>query len=134
MSAPEVHRGRGLAAVFSLRTISGKLIVGLLVLFGMASVIVSLITANSLDNSLMSSLNQQLVSATHTWSTAFSRVPRTASATAPTRTMPTSRSGRLRHVQRTGARPGTFEALLTGTSIGYKHAVSDGHVPAIRGG
>ena len=59
--------GGTLAALLSLRTISGKLIVGLLVLFGLASVIVSVITAQSLNNSLMSSLNQQLVSATHTW-------------------------------------------------------------------
>ena len=58
-----------LAALLSLRTISGKLIVGLLVLFGLASVIVSVVTAQSLNNSLMSSLNQQLVSATHTWAT-----------------------------------------------------------------
>ena len=49
-----------LAAVLSLRTISGKLIVGLVVLFGLASIIVSVVTAQSLNNSLMSSLNQQL--------------------------------------------------------------------------
>jgi two-component system, OmpR family, sensor kinase len=69
MSAPQVHRARRLAALLSLRTISGKLIVGLVVLFGMASIVVSLITANSLNNSLMSSLNQQLQTATQAWRT-----------------------------------------------------------------
>ncbi len=125
MSAPEVHRGRRLAAVFSLRTISGKLIVGLLVLFGMASVIVSLITANSLNNSLMSSLNQQLVSATHTW---YSCVQQSA--------QDNQRNGADQNdayqvdpddygmCSGLGQAPGTFEALLTGTSVGYKHTVS----------
>src|SRR5581483_11196557 len=56
-----------LAAVLSLRTISGKLIIGLLVLFGVASVIISVITAQSLNRSLMSSLDQQVQAATHTW-------------------------------------------------------------------
>src|SRR5207344_1308423 len=56
-----------LAATLSLRTISGKLIIGLLVLFGLASVIVSVITAQSLNNSLMASLNQQLQGAANTW-------------------------------------------------------------------
>ena len=83
MSAPHVHRGRRLAAVLSLRTISGKLIVGLLVLFGLASVIVSLITAKSLNNSLMSSLNQNWWPRPIPGPPAFSRAPRTTSATMP---------------------------------------------------
>jgi two-component system OmpR family sensor kinase len=62
--APRLTR---LAALLSLRTISGKLIIGLIVLFGLASVIVSLVTVQSLNNSLMSSLNQQLQTATRTW-------------------------------------------------------------------
>ncbi len=62
--APRLAR---LAALLSLRTISGKLIIGLIVLFGLASVIVSLVTVQSLNNSLMSSLNQQLQTATQTW-------------------------------------------------------------------
>ena len=53
--------------LLSLRTISGKLIIGLVVLFGLASVVVSVVTAQSLNHSLMSSLNQQLQSATDTW-------------------------------------------------------------------
>ena len=70
MPAPDPRRPSlfaRLAAVLSLRTISGKLIVGLLVLFGLASVMVSVVTANSLNNSLMSSLNQQLQTATQAW-------------------------------------------------------------------
>jgi two-component system, OmpR family, sensor kinase len=55
------------AGVLSLRTISGKLIVGLIVLFGLASIVVSVVTAQSLNDSLMSSLRAQLQSATATW-------------------------------------------------------------------
>ncbi len=62
--APRLAR---LAALLSLRTISGKLIIGLIVLFGLASVIVSVVTVQSLNNSLMSSLSQQLQTATQTW-------------------------------------------------------------------
>ena len=56
------------AGVLSYRTISGKLIIGLVVLFGLASVVVSVVTAQSLNNSLMSSLRAQVQSATTTWS------------------------------------------------------------------
>jgi len=55
------------AHVLSFRTISGKLIIGLVVLFGLASAVVSLVTAQSLSNSLRSSLNVQLQAATSTW-------------------------------------------------------------------
>jgi len=55
------------ARVLSFRTISGKLIIGLVVLFGLASAVVSVVTAQSLSNSLMSSLNGQLQAATSTW-------------------------------------------------------------------
>jgi len=68
MSARDTSRLRTWAGVLSPRTISGKLIIGLIVLFGAASVAVSLITAQSLSNSLMSSLDGQLQSATTTWS------------------------------------------------------------------
>jgi two-component system, OmpR family, sensor kinase len=57
-----------LARLLSFRTISGKLIIGLVVLFGLASVVVSLVTAQSLSTSLMSSLTGQLQAATTTWS------------------------------------------------------------------
>jgi two-component system, OmpR family, sensor kinase len=60
------------ASVLSYRTISGKLIIGLVVLFGLASVVVSVVTAQSLNNSLMSSLRTQVQSATSTWFTCTS--------------------------------------------------------------
>jgi two-component system, OmpR family, sensor kinase len=53
--------------VLSFRTISGKLIIGLVVLFGLASVVVSVVTAQSLSNSLTGSLRAQVQSATSTW-------------------------------------------------------------------
>jgi two-component system, OmpR family, sensor kinase len=56
------------AHVLSFRTISGKLIIGLVVLFGLASIVVSLVTAHSLSSSLTSSLSAQVQSASSTWS------------------------------------------------------------------
>ena len=128
MPAPDPRRPRRLArlaAVLSLRTISGKLIIGLLVLFGLASVIVSVITAQSLNNSLMSSLNQQLQAATNTWtncvvqSTLASQRhdPDPSDATKPD---PDDYS----QCSESGQAPGTFEELLAGSSIGYKHTVA----------
>jgi two-component system, OmpR family, sensor kinase len=127
MSAPAPHRPRRLARladVLSLRTISGKLIIGLLVLFGLASVLVSVITAQSLNNSLMSSLDQQLQAAANSWtncvvqSTLASQRhdpdPKDASKPDPDDYGMCSDSGQP---------PGTFVELLTGTSIGYKHTV-----------
>ncbi len=66
MSGPGVPQPRlivRLASVLSLRTISGKLIIGLIVLFGLASIIVSVITANSLRDSLWTSLDTRLQAA-----------------------------------------------------------------------
>jgi two-component system OmpR family sensor kinase len=57
------------AHVLSIRTISGKLIIGLVVLFGLASVVVSLVTAQSLSNSLTGSLRAQVQAAASTWMT-----------------------------------------------------------------
>jgi two-component system, OmpR family, sensor kinase len=70
MPAPAVRPPGRLARwahVLSFRTISGKLIIGLVVLFGLASAVVSVVTAESLSNSLTSSLNGQLQAATSTW-------------------------------------------------------------------
>jgi two-component system, OmpR family, sensor kinase len=70
MPAPAVRLPGWLARwahVLSYRTISGKLIIGLVLLFGLASAVVSVVTAQSLDNSLMSSLRSQVQSATMTW-------------------------------------------------------------------
>ena len=70
MPAPAVRPPGRLARwahVLSYRTISGKLIIGLVLLFGLASAVVSVVTAQSLNNSLMSSLRSQVQSATSTW-------------------------------------------------------------------
>jgi two-component system, OmpR family, sensor kinase len=67
MPGPDATRLRRWAGVLSFRTISGKLIIGLVVLFGLASVVVSVVTAQSLNNSLMSTLRTQVQSATSTW-------------------------------------------------------------------
>jgi two-component system, OmpR family, sensor kinase len=72
MPGRDAHAPRRLARavhVLSPRTISGKLIIGLVVLFGAASITVSVVTAQSLSNSLMSSLIGQVQSATQTWMT-----------------------------------------------------------------
>jgi two-component system, OmpR family, sensor kinase len=124
MSAPEVHRARRLAAVLSPRTISGKLIIGLVVLFGLASVIVSVITAQSLNNSLMSSLNQQLAAATRTWYTCVQQ------STGPGQHDDADHND-ARQIDPDdyaacsgmGQAPGTFEAVMTGTSISYDNLV-----------
>jgi two-component system OmpR family sensor kinase len=66
MSAPGPSQPRlisRLGSVLSLRTISGKLIIGLIVLFGLASIIVSVITASSLRDSLWTSLGTRLQAA-----------------------------------------------------------------------
>jgi two-component system, OmpR family, sensor kinase len=62
------------ASVLSYRTISGKLIIGLVVLFGLASLVASVVTAQSLSNSLMSSLRAQVQSESGTWSSCASQV------------------------------------------------------------
>jgi two-component system OmpR family sensor kinase len=108
MSAPEVRRGRRLAALLSPRTISGKLIIGLLVLLGAASVIVSVITAQSLNNSLMSSLNQELTAATMRWQNCVFP-PQGSHTDAYTAGNPA--------VNCYGQATGTFEAELTGRTF-----------------
>jgi two-component system OmpR family sensor kinase len=128
MSARDAHRARRLAALLSLRTISGKLIIGLVVLFGLASVIVSVITAQSLKNSLMSSLSQQLVAATRTWSNCVQQ-----SVLDSRRNNSSGRNGPsdayhpdlddYGACSESGQAPGTFEELLTGQSVSYKHTV-----------
>jgi two-component system OmpR family sensor kinase len=70
MPAPAVRPSGRLARwahVLSFRTISGKLIIGLVVLFGLASLVVSVVTAQSLSNSLTGSLRAQVQSASSTW-------------------------------------------------------------------
>jgi two-component system, OmpR family, sensor kinase len=117
MSAPEVHRGRRLAALLSLRTISGKLIVGLVVLLGAASIIVSVVTAQSLHNSLMSSLNTELQAATMRWQNCVFP-PQGRHTDAYTDTDPA--------VNCYGQATGTFEAQLTGHTFSNLSVVPGG--------
>src|SRR5512142_252511 len=115
---------RRLAALLSVRTISGKLIIGLLVLFGVASVIISVITAQSLNSSLMSSLGQQVQAATRTW---FGCVQQ--SVTDSQHNDPDHRGAArpdpddYKLCSASGQAPGTFEAQLHGTSVVYKTTV-----------
>ena len=123
-SVPRPRRLTRLAATLSLRTISGKLIVGLLILFGLASVIVSVISAQSLNNSLMSSLNQQVQAATHTWLGCVQQSTVDSAHNDPDH----SDAARpdpddYKMCSELGQAPGTFEEMLAGNSIGYKHTV-----------
>jgi two-component system, OmpR family, sensor kinase len=117
MSAPEVHRGRRLAALLSLRTISGKLIIGLVVLLGAASIIVSVVTAQSLHDSLMSSLNTELQAASMRWQNCVFP-PQGNHIDAYTDTDPA--------VHCYGQATGTFEAQLTGHTFSNLSVVPGG--------
>ena len=117
MSAPHVHRGGRLAAVLSLRTISGKLIVGLVVLLGAASIIVSVVTAQSLNNSLLSSLNTELQAASMRWQNCV-LPPQGNHADAYTDTDP--------GLNCYGQATGTFQAKLTGHTFANVGVVPGG--------
>jgi len=65
--SPRKARWPRLSGLLSPRTISGRLIIGLVVLIGLAGAAVSVVTANALSDSLTSSLNQQVQSATSRW-------------------------------------------------------------------
>jgi two-component system OmpR family sensor kinase len=111
------------ASVLSYRTISGKLIIGLVVLFGLASAVVSVVTAQSLSNSLMSSLRAQVQSATTTWhNCAYSDGHGPGSDTDGDQSSP---PGYL-SCYSVGQAPGTFLAILysSGTVQQY-HLVSE---------
>jgi two-component system OmpR family sensor kinase len=122
-----------MASLLSFRTISGRLIIGLVALIAVASVAVSVVTDNSLNQSLMSSLNQELQTATSAW---YQCVQHSAmggsedpdsSAPSPTapggQTMAYLSSPDYAQCSGDGQPPGTFEVLLTGTSVDYKTAV-----------
>ena len=101
--------------MLSLRTISGKLIFGLLILFGLASVIVSVITAQSLNNSLMSSLDQQVQAATHTWFGCVQQSTPDSQHNDPDHhdaALPDPDDYKM--CSELGQAPGTFEEMLTG--------------------
>jgi two-component system OmpR family sensor kinase len=88
-------------------------------------VIVSVITAQSLSNSLMSSLTQQVQAATRTWSTCVQQARIANGEHDPDRS---DTSGidpdDYRQCSESGQAPGTFVELMTGNSIGYKHTVA----------
>jgi two-component system, OmpR family, sensor kinase len=137
MSAPDARRPRGLArwsGLLSFRTISGKLIIGLVVLFGLASAAVSLVTAQSLHSSLMSSLDGQLQSATNTWSACVSQVnqegydghgqPPGSYPTDSAVTADQPAPGGYGTCSESGQAPGTFEAVLSASGqISYEKCV-----------
>jgi two-component system, OmpR family, sensor kinase len=134
-SVPQPRRLARLAAVLSLRTISGKLIVGLIALFGLASVIVSVVTVSSLNNSLMSSLNQQLQTATQAWHSCVVSSQNDADHNGPgpgdsdqqgsAQDSPDSGPAGYGACSNSGQETGTFEAvLLADGTISYQNRVS----------
>jgi two-component system, OmpR family, sensor kinase len=107
-----------LGGLLSPRTISGKLIIGLFVLFGLASATVGVVTAASLKNSLMYSLDGQLQAATNTWLSCVNMVEagdRRQDAGQPD-------AGYVGCSDR-GQAPGTFEAILGDQGIVYYNYV-----------
>ena len=111
MAAPAAQAPGRLARwahVLSVRTISGKLIIGLVVLFGLATVVISVVTAQSLSNSLMSSLRAQVQSATGTW---FNCV--TSSSHGPGGGTPGGGRDGYARCYSSGQAPGTFLAILS---------------------
>jgi len=126
MSGSSASPARGfarLAALFSLRTISGKLIIGLALLFGVASIAVSVVTDHSLNRSLMSSLNQQLQTATDTWYSCVQRSTGDPDRHTPRQAAYLPAPGGYGICSNGGQAPGTFELLLAGNSVGYKNTV-----------
>jgi two-component system, OmpR family, sensor kinase len=126
MSGPSASGARGLgrlAALFSLRTISGKLIIGLALLFGVASIAVSVVTDHSLNQSLMSSLNQQLQAASDTWYSCVQHSSGDPDHDGPVQTAYRPAPDGYGMCSNVGQAPGTFELLLTGDSVGYKNTV-----------
>ncbi|MGH3176263.1 MAG: HAMP domain-containing sensor histidine kinase [Streptosporangiaceae bacterium] len=126
MSGPSASGARGfarLAALFSLRTISGKLIIGLALLFGVASVAVSVVTDHSLNSSLMSSLNQQLQAASDTWYSCVQHSTSDPDRDTPGQTAYRPAPGGYGMCSNVGQAPGTFELLLDGKSVDYKNTV-----------
>jgi two-component system OmpR family sensor kinase len=114
-----------LARLLSPRTISGKLIIGLFVLFGLASVVVSLVTAASLSSSLMSSLDGELQAATSTWFSCVTMAYHEHDGGFGQGQPSGPGTGQLdlSACSGQGQSPGTFVAVLTGTQVTYKDYV-----------
>jgi two-component system OmpR family sensor kinase len=111
-----------LARLLSFRTISGRLIIGLFVLFGLASVVVSLVTAASLSSSLMSSLDGELQAATNTWSSCVNMAYSDGDGGHGQPSGQDQGPGQpdLGTCSGLGQAPETFVAVLTGTQVTYK--------------
>jgi two-component system, OmpR family, sensor kinase len=103
-----------LASLLSFRTISGRLIIGLVALLAVASVTVSVVVDSSLNRSLMSSLNEQLQTATGAWLQCATHAEGPQDMSAPNYNM----------CSQDGQEPGTFEVVLKGSSVPYKSLVS----------
>ena len=129
MPAPGAQRPRRaalarLASVLSFRTISGKLIIGLVVLFALASVAISVVTAQSLNNSLMSSLSDQLQAATTTWTSCATSTYLQMTRGDGDQDQPSEPAG-YGNCGGTGQAPGTLEAVLSPSgAVIYKTLVS----------
>ena len=128
MSGSSASPARGLArlgALFSWRTISGKLIIGLALLFGVASVAVSVVTDHSLNQSLMASLNQQLQTATDTWYGCVLRSTSDPDHDTPRQAAYQPARPGYGMCSNGGQAPGTFEVVLTGNTVSYKNMVKE---------
>ena len=111
-----------LASVLSFRTISGKLIIGLIVLFALASVVISVVTARSLSNSLMSSLRTEVQSETTTWYHCANPDGHNPDGQGDGDTdggMPGV--GNLNQCYNAGQAAGTFEAVLSASGLVYPY-------------
>ena len=111
-----------LGGLLSPRTISGKLIIGLFVLFGLASATVGVVTAQSLKNSLTSSLDAQLQAATSTWLSCVNMVDHEEYDGYGRSDAGQPDSGYAGCSDR-GQAPGTFEAVVGGQGIVYYNYV-----------
>ncbi|MGH3254884.1 MAG: sensor histidine kinase [Streptosporangiaceae bacterium] len=119
-----------LGRLLSPRTISGKLIIGLFVLFGLASVVVSLVTAASLSSSLMSSVDGELQAATSTWFSCVTMAYHEHDGGYGQGQPPGQGTGQdgtgqpdLGTCSGQGQAPGTFVAVLAGAQVTYKDYV-----------
>jgi two-component system OmpR family sensor kinase len=111
-----------LASVLSFRTISGKLIIGLIVLFALASVVISVVTARSLSSSLMSSLRTEVQSETTNWyhcANPDGHNPDGQGDGDIDGGMPSA--GNLNHCYNAGQAAGTFEAVLSASGLVYPY-------------
>ncbi len=113
-----------LGGLLSPRTISGKLIIGLLVLFGLASATVGVVTTQSLKNSLMFSLDGQLQAATNTWLSCVNMVDHEEYDGYGRSDAGQPEAGYGGCSDR-GQAPGTFEVVMGGQGIVYYNYVLD---------